>query len=155
MYRIQLSHIILLMLCATLLGVNAEEVEPSEKTIKQNISKLLESKQCVECNLMGSDLSGLNLSGVNLTGTKLDNSNLRKTNFRGAKLQGVSMLGVALEETMFAGADLRETNFSDLDIDEVFESVEIIGTLFEGAKFKYGIICGPPPIKGGWGCQHL
>ena len=65
------------------------------------------------------------------------------------------MLRLKLGDTALSGANLKNADLSDLDIDAVFEYVEIIGTQFEGARFKDGVVCGPPPTKGGWGCQQL
>lgn len=119
------------------------------------LNQLIEARACPDCQLLNSDLSGLNLSGVDLSGAVLDGSNLNQTNLRGANLQGASLLDIELSETALSGADLRNADLSDLDIDQVFEDVEIIGTQLEGARFKDGVICGPAPDKGGWGCQHL
>jgi len=119
-----------------------------------SLKRLLQTRECPQCDLRKLDLSGQKLQGVDLTGADLSGSNLQETNFRGAKLKGVKFLDVVLIDTMFSGADLRDADFSDLDIDEVFEFIEIVGTQLEGARFKYGVICGPPPRKGGWGCEH-
>jgi len=118
------------------------------------LKQLIETRACVACQLEDIDLSGLNLSGVNLSGANLNGSKLHQTNLRGANLEGASMLRVLLSDTALAGANLSNADFSDLDIDHVFEYVEIIGTRFEGAKFKNGVVCGPAPDKGGWGCQQ-
>ena len=118
-------------------------------------AQLLATGDCPACDLRGVDLSGRELIGANLTGANLSGANLSNTNLRGANLQGATMLRLTLSDTALAGANLKQADLSDLDIDMVFEYVEIIGTQFEGARFKYGIVCGPPPNKGGWGCQHL
>lgn len=117
-------------------------------------AQLLANGSCPGCDLRGTDLSGLTLSGANLAGANLSGAVLRHTNLRGANLQGAVMLNLQLGDTALAGANLSQADLSDLDIDLVFEYVEIVGTRLEGARFKYGIVCGPPPEKGGWGCQH-
>ncbi len=119
------------------------------------LAQLLKTKQCPNCDLSGVDLSSQNLIGANLAGANLSGANLTSTNLRGANLEGARMLGLDLSETFLSGANMKGADLSDIDIDEVFEYVEIIGTQLEGARFKYGIVCGPPPKKGGWGCQHL
>lgn len=118
-------------------------------------NQLLDTLQCPNCDLRGVDLSGLNLVGVNLAGADLSGANLNNTILRGADLQGATLLSVSLYDTALSGANLKNADLSDIDIDIVFESVEIIGTQFEGARFKHGVVCGPAPKKGGWGCQHL
>ena len=118
------------------------------------LSQLLENGQCPNCDLRGVDFSFRQLTGVNLNSADLRGSNLTGTNLRGANLQNANLLGVILIDTKLAGANLKNANLSDLDIDEVFESIEIIGTQLEGARFLHGVICGPPPRKGGWGCEH-
>lgn len=119
------------------------------------LNRLIETRACSGCELQNSDLSGMDLSGVDLSGAILNGSKLHQTNLRGANLQGASLLNIKLSETALSGADLRNADLSDLDIDQVFEYLEIIGTQFEGARFKHGVICGPAPTKGGWGCQQL
>ncbi len=118
-------------------------------------AQLLATGNCPACDLSDVDLSGQKLIGVNLAGANISGANLSNTNLRGANLQGATMLRLKLSDTSLAGANLKQADLSDLDIDLVFEYVEIIGTQFEGARFEHGIVCGPPPDKGGWGCQHL
>ncbi len=121
----------------------------------EGIDQLLTTRACPGCQLQNSDLSGLDLSGVDLSGAILDGSNLHQTNLRGANLNKASLLNVKLSDTALSGANLTDADLSDMDIDQVFEYTEIIGTQFEGAKFKHGVVCGPAPFKGGWGCQQL
>ncbi len=118
-------------------------------------TQLLATGNCPACDLSGVNLSGQELVGANLARANMSGANLSNTNLRGANLQGATMLRLKLSDTALAGANLKQADLSDLDIDLVFEYVEIIGTQFEGARFKYGIVCGPPPNKGGWGCQQL
>ncbi len=118
-------------------------------------NQLLETGQCPACDLRGVDLSGQELVGANLAGADLSGANLTNTNLRGANLHGATMLKLNLSDTALSGANLKQADLSDIDIDLVFEDVEIIGTQFEGARFKYGVVCGPSPDKGGWGCQHM
>ncbi|MCK5666573.1 MAG: pentapeptide repeat-containing protein [Thiotrichaceae bacterium] len=95
------------------------------KTTSTQLIKLLETNSCPRCDLRGVDLSNMNL------------------------------VGAKLQYTDLSGANLRNANLSDIDIDVTFEWIEIIGTQLEGAQFKYNVTCGPPPVIGGWGCQHL
>lgn len=117
--------------------------------------QLLETGQCPACDLRDVDLSGQKLVGANLAGANLSGANLTNTNLRGANLHGATLLKLNLSDTALSGANLKQANLSDLDIDLVLEDVEIIGTQLEGARFNFGVVCGPPPNKGGWGCQHM
>ncbi len=139
----------------------------------QHLTTLLDTKICNECdlesavlrdeqlagaqlkgaNLNKADLRGANLRGADLTGASLTDANLSHTDLRGAKLRRATLLGVDLTETQLIGADLREADLRHLDIDIVFEFVELIGVQLEGARFKHGVRCAGFPAKGGWGCK--
>lgn len=139
----------LLMLSSMIATTNAEPLSGQSA-----LQKLLTSGKCHGCDLRYADLSNRQLMGAslvdaNLTGAKLDNTNLR-----GADLRGATLRDVTLTSTKLAGAKLQRADLSDTNIDQAFEYVEITGTRLEGARFKYGVVCGPPPTRGGWGCQH-
>ncbi len=118
------------------------------------LDQLLSTLQCENCDLSDTDLSDQILIDANLAGANLSGANLSGTNLRGANLQGAILRDVDLSDTALGGANLRDADLSDTDIDEVLEYIEIMGTQFEGARFKHGIICGSAPEKGGWGCQQ-
>jgi len=144
--------LLIILLGSGFLSLSSSAAEPN---ITAAVKQLRETGQCPACILRGANLAGMDLSGANLAGADISGANLTQTNLRGANLQGATMLGLALSETMLSGANLKNADMSDLDIDEVFEYVEIIGTQFEGARFKDNVVCGPAPFKGGWGCQQL
>ena len=146
----QLITFIVLML-SFLQASNAQ----APATISTPLIKLLERNSCPRCDLRGVDLSNMNLVGANLQYADLTGANLTRTNLRGANLSNAILVNVQLIETKLSGANLRNANLSDIDIDVTFEWIEIIGTQLEGTQFKYNVICGPPPVIGGWGCQHL
>lgn len=139
----------------TISGLAHSEQRSNNPDVLVQINRLIETRACAGCELQNSDLSGIDLSGVDLSAANLNGSKLHQTNLRGANLRGASLRNISLSDTALAGADLRNADLSDIDIDQVFEYVEIIGTQFEGARFKHGVICGPAPTKGGWGCQQL
>ena len=142
-------------LALALLSSFTINIHASEPTNQNAIKQLLDTLECPDCDLRNADFSGQNLQGANLTGANLSGADLTRTNLRGANLKNATLLGVKLSETALSGADLRNADLSDIDIDQVFEYIEIIGAQFEGARFKHGVVCGPPPKKGGWGCQQL
>ena len=139
----------------------------------QDLTTLLDTKICNECNLESAvlrdqqlegaqlkganlnkaDLRGANLRGADLTGASLTQAKLSHTDLRGAKLRRATLMGVDLTETRLIGADLREADLRHLDIDIAFEFVELIGVQLEGARFKNGVRCAGFPTKGGWGCK--
>ena len=43
---------------------------------KDHLNTLLETNECVECDLNNANLSGVNLSGANLSGADLGQANL-------------------------------------------------------------------------------
>ncbi|HEY9642220.1 MAG TPA: pentapeptide repeat-containing protein [Coleofasciculaceae cyanobacterium] len=70
-------------------------------TEKNRIRSLLETKQCLDCNLKGADLArldlkktnleGANLEGVNLKGAYLGGANLKRANLQNANLEGADL----------------------------------------------------------------
>ena len=58
------------------------EVKPSA-TVVNNVKKLLETRQCAECDLRYADLSHQNLDGVELLDAKLQHANLSHSQFKG------------------------------------------------------------------------
>lgn len=147
---IQRMWLALLLLAASAIQADSD----MDKRLSTNLARLLETNSCPGCDLSGLDLSGLNLSRADLSYARLAGANLSGTSLRGARLSHADLRGSLLIDTRLAGADLREADLRDLDIDEAFESMEIIGTRLEGARFKDGVVCGKAPEKGGWGCQH-
>ncbi|MEG4119878.1 pentapeptide repeat-containing protein [Microcoleus sp. N9_B4] len=68
---------------------------------QNQVNKLLQTKQCPECNFSNANLKGLdlqrvnlqgaNLEGANLSGAKLTNSNLKNANLNRANLTGADL----------------------------------------------------------------
>lgn len=88
------------------------------KEVAENVSKLLGTKNCRECDLSGGDLrnfnlnevelqsanlSGADLSGANLNDAKLQNAILFKTNLEGANLENANLEGANLEKARLEG----------------------------------------------------
>lgn len=124
-------------------------------SVSTPLSRWIETRACVACELHNSDLSWIDLSGVDLSGANQNGSKLHLANLRGANLLGASLLNISQSVTTLSSTDLRNADLSDIDIDQAFEYVEIIDTQFEGPRFKHGVVCGPAPVKDGWGCQQL
>jgi uncharacterized protein YjbI with pentapeptide repeats len=95
--------------------------------VQKNIERLLKSKSCPGCYLVGADLSqkklekanleGANLSGANLSLADLSQANLRKANLRNARLdradltytdlEGAHLSGTVLEGALFSGTKMK------------------------------------------------
>ena len=92
-------------------AVRAENIE--------DISQLLTTKQCPQCDLStsglvmadlaGAELSGANLSGANLSRANLSGANLSGANLSGASLHGANLTGAILIGAKLNGADLRKS----------------------------------------------
>ena len=71
------------LLCA---NPSAQAAEHSALT-----KKLVDTRECVACDLNGQNLSNLDLSGVDLSKADLGEANLKGTNLSGANLVGANL----------------------------------------------------------------
>ena len=93
--------------------------------------KLLETKECVECDLRDMDMRGADLTEASLTGVILHNADLRysdlgkanlsKADLRkailwGADLRGANLRGVDLREARLISANLRHSDLSGANL---------------------------------------
>ncbi|HEY9704718.1 MAG TPA: pentapeptide repeat-containing protein, partial [Allocoleopsis sp.] len=111
-------------------------IESSDPLIKQ----LLETKQCINCNLAGADLSGMNLKGVNLTGANLQNAKFNQTqlesaNLNGANLQNADLINSNLTYTNLIGANFKNANLSKSH----FENANLMMANFENANLSKAV----------------
>lgn len=87
-----------------------------------DLSKLLSTRQCQNCDLAATGLANAKLGRANLRGADLRQANLsradlsladlRGANLTGASLVGANLAGANLEGAIFDGADLREAYLS-------------------------------------------
>jgi uncharacterized protein YjbI with pentapeptide repeats len=75
------------------------------------VARLLETKQCPEC-----DLSDVNLEGADLEGANLVNANLANAKLRGAQLQGAKLRGAELRAAQLQGANLQGAKLRGADL---------------------------------------
>lgn len=106
-------------------------IAPRE-SVSSNVTRLLQTNECVGCNLAGAslkdtNLQAANLEGANLQGADLERANLQKTNLVGANLQGAD-----LGKTNIAGANLERANLFDADL----EKANLEGTNLAGANLQ-------------------
>jgi uncharacterized protein YjbI with pentapeptide repeats len=87
---------------ALVAGITAGGIYGAKTVVEKNrIRSLLETKQCLDCDLKGANLSrldlkktnleGANLEGVNLEGASLDGANLQRANLQNANLEGADL----------------------------------------------------------------
>ncbi len=108
--------------------------------------KLLETKECVECDLRDMDMRGADLTEASLTGVILHNADLRysdlgkanlskadlrKANLWSADLRGANLREVDLSEAMLISADLRHADLSGANLTDAHKH----NTYLTGAKF--------------------
>ncbi|MBC6476322.1 MAG: pentapeptide repeat-containing protein [Hormoscilla sp. GM102CHS1] len=81
-------------------------------TTSKNIHhRLLDNRQCTNCDLRGANLRGMKLAGANLAG-----ANLRGANLRGADLAGANLQGAELGSAYLTGANLGNANLQGADL---------------------------------------
>jgi len=90
---------------------------PIQAENSNQLNRLLSTKECVGCNLVGVDLTGAHLVGVdlrnaNLQGAILVNANLEGADLSGANLQSANFTAAFVSGTNFSNANLTKVNFS-------------------------------------------
>jgi uncharacterized protein YjbI with pentapeptide repeats len=103
----------------------------------QDLSKLFNTRECLNCDLSGSglvfsDFARFNLSGTDFSDANLSRSDLRGTNLSGANLSRASLLGAKLN-----GADLSNANLSGADLNGVdLSNANLSGANLRGADLR-------------------
>ncbi|VEP18870.1 Pentapeptide repeat protein [Hyella patelloides LEGE 07179] len=111
----------------------AQEATITENNLdtKAQVQQLIETKECIGCNLENADLSGVdleqaNLEGTNFAGANLEGANLKNSYLMGANLEGANLnlaeLGGAifvltqLNNATLKAANLQATNLHGADL---------------------------------------
>jgi len=95
-------------------GTHTDNSSVTTDAVKQqNLSKLLRTKECQNCDLSSVNLSGANLSGANLYGANLSNAVLTKANLYHANLYGSGLGNAKLDN-----ANLYQANLSSADLEK-------------------------------------
>jgi uncharacterized protein YjbI with pentapeptide repeats len=86
-----------------------------------DLKKLMETKECVECDLEGADLVRANLKGANLEGVNLKKAilikvDLRSANLAGSDLEGANLWTAYLWKGNLEGVNLKGANLLNADI---------------------------------------
>lgn len=87
-----------------------------EKKLSIPNQQLIDTGDCLECNLKGVDLQGMNLKGANLAGADLSGANLQEANLKGANLKGTNLESARLTDAILINADLQGANLSDANL---------------------------------------
>ena len=81
-----------------------------------HVRQLLETNECVGCDLSGSRLQGLDLTGANLAASQLNDANLTNTTLTRANLQGANLREATLTGATLQGANLTDASLRDVSI---------------------------------------
>ena len=107
--------------------------QPSPITsVSANVSRLLNTKECVGCNLIGARLKDANLQGASLENANLQNADLERANLQGTNLQAANLQGADLGKANIVGANLSSANLFDADL----EKANLTNTNLEGANLQ-------------------
>lgn len=72
-----------------------------------DLQKLMDTNECVKCDLSGANLGGTNLMHANLSGANLVSAYLAGANLAYADLNGANLAGADLESARLGRFDLR------------------------------------------------
>jgi uncharacterized protein YjbI with pentapeptide repeats len=92
--------------------------------------QLLETKECVGCNLQGANLQDAKLGDANLEG-----ANLQGANLQGARLSGAYLVGANLDQANLTKARLNYANLTLSSLQEaVLEEADLQAINLQGAN---------------------
>lgn len=105
----RIAHCVTIILSVALLGMAL--ANPAAAFIQRAVEQLLQTNQCIRCDLRNADLRNrvlnkANLSGAYLVGARLDNSALVGADLSGAHMAGADLSAANLERADLTGADL-------------------------------------------------
>lgn len=109
-------------------AVQAENLEQTQQ--------LLNTQQCVGCDLSGAGLVYANLLNANLSGANLKQANLSRANLRGADLSEADLSGANMVNANLSGANLSGANLSGADLrGAILSNVNLQGARLDGMRF--------------------
>ena len=107
-----MKHTILGISCLLLMGLSLQGCG----LFKSDLDKLLETKECQECDLSGANLEGASLKWVNMTGANLTGANLTGAYLIEASLSNANLTKATLTGTDLVGAQLTKANLTNTDL---------------------------------------
>ncbi len=128
------------------------ETARSQKLKSKLLAQLLETNECIGCDLRGVDLQKAELQDANLMGANLEKANLEGANLEGAYLRGANLRRANLAKAVLRDADLRtksfvrtnlqDANLTDTDLTKAqlnganLEKANLSNANLEKTKFK-------------------
>ena len=94
----------ILTVAATLFASSASAYDPDD------LQKLKDTKECIQCNLSDANLRGAILLSANLRDASLIYANLKGAILEGADLEGADLKGANLSDADLSGANLKGAN---------------------------------------------
>jgi uncharacterized protein YjbI with pentapeptide repeats len=103
----------------------------------QDLSKLFNTRACLNCDLSGSGLVFSDFARFNLSGTDFSDANLSRSDLRGANLSGANLSRASLLGANLNGADLSNANLSGADLNGVdLSNANLTGANLRGADLR-------------------
>jgi uncharacterized protein YjbI with pentapeptide repeats len=103
-----------------------------------DLSKLLNTNQCLDCDLSNAGLVMTNLAGAKLMGANLAGANLSRANLSGVDLTGANLMGASLYGANLTGANLMGANLNSTDLRNAY----VVNANFTGADLKTAYVQG-------------
>ena len=82
----------------------------------QHVQRLLETRECVNCDLSGVNLSEEHLIGADLRNANLEGANLKYANLEGADLTGANLTRANLSYSMLSNVNFKNANLNNTDL---------------------------------------
>jgi tetratricopeptide (TPR) repeat protein len=107
--------------------------------------RLVNTRQCISCDLSRAGLTYANLSGHDISLANLVQANLSQANLIGANLSGANLTGAVLVNADLTGANLTGANLTGADLrGATLTGVNITGATLEQTNLLGAI--GMPPV---------
>lgn len=119
-------------------NLRSPEVNIDQSTAVQ---QLLETKNCVRCDLSGVDLTDADLENANLEGANLTNANLTNANLDRAYLLGASLQNATFNNASFKSAELPYSPLTGANLQSAkFSATNLFGTNLVNANLSNATI---------------
>jgi uncharacterized protein YjbI with pentapeptide repeats len=82
----------------------------------EHVQQLLQTRECMRCDLSGADLSNAHLIGADLREANLVGANLQGSNLEGADLTGANLSNTVLVGTFLTNASLNQSNLANANM---------------------------------------
>ena len=112
------------------------------QTTEDNVTTLISTNACMNCDLMGVDLTGNDLSFSNLSGANLSEANLVGVEFFEATLNGTILSGASLSGADFQDAELIGADLSGADMGDTNGITNFRGADMTGADLSNSDLTG-------------